>query len=147
MPSQLSPERLKSICFPRLVDLSTFWPTRCSRSASVLVPRKMYFRGCRLRSTISSPTPVSHCLRYHSTSASSGIVLITRGEQCVTLASCARFTHGESDHCGERLRGIDRGYLRRARQLEPPRPGRPSAGRTAFDYDPGGKLSRVSRRN
>src|SRR5438132_13469935 len=146
MPSQLSPESLKSICFPRLVDLSSFWPTRFSRSASVLVPRKTYFRGCRLRSTILSPTPASHCLRYHSTSASSGMAQITCGEECVPLAWCARFTHGESDHRRERLRGVDRGHLRRPHELKPARSGRPPAGRSAFDHDFGRELSRLSRR-
>src|SRR5207302_8503331 len=118
MPSQLSPERLKSICFPRRVDLSNFWPTRFSRSASVLVPRKTYFRGCRLRSTILSPTPAYHCLRYHSTSTSSGMAQITCGEECVPLSWCARFTHGERDHRRDRLRAAHLGHLRLQRELK-----------------------------
>src|SRR4029077_17410871 len=121
IPSQFPPENLKSICFPRLADLSSFWPTRFSRSAPMFIPRKTYFPGCKLRSIMSWPRPGFHCLRNHSTSASSGIEQVTwlndvvdwkhgilldctNWKPVLRLASCAKFIHGESDHCRERLR-------------------------------------------
>src|ERR1700730_16014764 len=78
MLSQLSPENSNSICFPRLVDVRNFLPTRFSWSARVFVPRNTYLPVRTPTSTISSPRPASHCFRNHSTSANSGIAQITR---------------------------------------------------------------------
>src|SRR5205823_8982203 len=54
---------------------------------------------------------------------------------------------GEGDHCWKRLRRIDGGYLRGAREPESAGPGGSAARWAALDYHIGGKLSRLPGRN
>src|SRR5438270_2163854 len=137
MPSQLSPENLNTIRFPRACEVSNFPPINLCWSSATFSPRKTRFLACKLRSTISAPIARFHCLRNHSTSASSGIVEISRGDRCVPLAPCARLIGGESNHRGQRLRRFDGRDLRRAREPKSPRFGRSPAGGPALYHDAG----------
>src|SRR6266536_458613 len=63
------------------------------------------------------------------------------------LAPCAKFIHGEGDHCWKWLRRIDGSDLRRAGELEAACARRPTTGRTAFYHDFSGELPWISRRD